>query len=122
MTWQDIEGAKQFIIIVAIISFITSFWGIHKKESYLVSFLTSAIISTILSISFYLLAIVYHAITNSSSILEGSLAVVASIFFSLLGLPVLILYIVIGIICGSVPGASVSCCLQKILKKNKEKT
>lgn len=119
MTWQDIEGAREFIAIVAAISFISTFWGIYKNESYIVSFITSAIITTVLSLAIYLFPYVYYSFKNTSGLIEGCLALAASVFFTLLGLPILIIYIAIGIICGSIPGLGVACCLRKYLKTKK---
>ena len=119
---QDIEGASGLILMVAIISFIFTFRGIYKKESYLVSFLTSAIISTIITIAIILLSLVSQVYTYSDNLLEGSLGLAGLIFFSILGLPILIIYIAIGVICGSIPGASVGCCVQKLIERNKKTT
>ncbi len=121
MTWQDIEGAKDLIIAVAVLSFIFTFWGIHKKESFIVSFLTSGIITAIISVAIYLFAFICQPLSNTEGFIEGGLAVAASLFFAILGFPILIIYILIGIICGSIPGASVACCLQKFIKKKNGK-
>ena len=100
MTYADIYGARSLIAFVAAVSFLITFFGTWKKESFLFSVYLSVLISPSMLLIYMTLNVLFHTLIEDGFGLELFLVIPLAAVFLIMGIHIFIFYGFLGILLG----------------------